>query len=320
MGQHMPPIPVVAGPTAGGKSALGSALADLLRSSPGPGAEIVSADAFQIYRGMDIGTAKPSRDERARIAHHLIDVVEPTERYTVFQWLGAAHDAIDRIRAKDGVPIVVGGTHLYIKALLDGMFDGPAPNPELRATLEAMEPARRRAELERADPQAARRIHPNDTRRTVRALEVHRATGRPISELQRQWDRDEPLDHRGFVLCWPEWPAEAINRRINHRVRTMIDAGLVDEARQLHRTGRLGPQARQALGYKQLAEHFEQRATLDEAIERIKIDTRRFAKSQRTWLRRLGATPGSIRLDTDDPEPVRWAAQIVQRLELGRGR
>jgi len=311
-------VPVIAGPTAGGKSSTAIRLAQRLATSrhdgSHPAPEIVSADAFQIYRGLDIGTAKPTPDQRRALPHHLIDIVEPTERFSVQQWLEHAHAAIDDIRARAGVPIVVGGTHLYVKALLFGLFDGPGADPELRAELDAMDPAQRRAELERIDPEAARRIHPNDARRTVRALEVHRLTGRPISAWQEQWHRQPDRTDPPLILFWLDWPTDAINRRINARVRDMVERGLVHEARALHVEARLGPQARQALGYKQLIDHFEGRCALDDALERIKIETRRFAKNQRTWLKRLGSTPGAVRLDAGSGGPDQWVQTMSDAL------
>jgi tRNA dimethylallyltransferase len=205
---------------------------------------------------------------------------------------------------------VVVGTHLYVKGFLEGLFEGPEPDPALRAELAGMDPGARRAELERVDPDAAGRIHPNDERRTVRALEIYRLTGRPISALQGQWDRGGRAD---CVLVGLEWPAEAINRRINARVRAMAEAGLVDEARRLWEAGRLGPTAKEALGYKQLAEHFAGVGTLDEAVERIKIETRRFAKNQRTWLRRLRAIPWALWIDASAIDPAEWAGMVVER-------
>lgn len=293
--------PVIAGPTAGGKSALAVAVArEFERRGLGAG-EVVTADAFQVYRGMDIGTAKPTEAERAGVPHHLIDVVEPSEGFTVHQWLGLAESAIEAIRARGNVPIVAGGSHLFIKSLLEGLFEGPGGDAELRAELEAVELGELRAELERVDPQAAERIHPNDRRRTVRALEVFRLTGRPISEHQSQWDAGRARPD--LVLVGLRWSSEALNRRINARVREMVAAGLVAEVRGLWGNGLLrsevGSQAREGLGYKQLAAAFDSGRPVEDAIERIKIETRRFAKSQRTWLRRLGPTAGSIWLEPE---------------------
>ncbi len=307
-----PPFPLICGPTASGKSAVAVELARLLRDrQPDPvPAEILAADAFQIYRGLDIGAAKPTPEERQGIPHQLIDVVEPTDSFTVNQWLDLAEARIELLRARGAMPIVVGGTNLYVRALLDGLFDGPAADPALRAQLTAMDPAQRRAELERVDPAAAARIHFNDVRRSVRALEVHRLTGAPISAHQQQWDRPGAGRTDAILVCL-SWPVEALNRRINARVRAMFDRGLLDEARALHHAGRLGPQAREALGYKQLIPVIEGRARLDDAIEQIKIETRRFAKNQRTWLRRLSTAPGALTIDMSASDPARAASQIA---------
>jgi tRNA dimethylallyltransferase len=272
-------FPVIAGPTAGGKSALAMTLARRR-----PDIEIVSADSMQIYRGLNVGTAKPTSAERAEVPHHLIDIVDPGEPFSVDDWLRRAEQSIEEIRRRERLPVVVGGTHLYIKALLEGLFEGPPPDRSLRAELAAIPPADLRRELERLDPEAAARIHPNDLRRTIRALEVQRATGRPISEHQRQWDESSRTDALLVVL---RWDPDTLNERINQRVRTMVDEGLVEEARALWRQGRLTGQAAQGLGYKQLLQYFESAVSLEKAIERIKIETRRFAKNQRTWLRRL---------------------------------
>jgi tRNA dimethylallyltransferase len=298
------PIPVIVGPTAGGKSALAVALAHELARRGLPPGEVVTADAFQVYRGMDIGTAKPTAAERDGVPHHLIDLVEPGERFTVADWLGAAERTLADIGARGRTPIVVGGTNLYVKVFLEGMFEGPEPDETLRATLAALPQAERRAELERVDPVAAARIDPNDERRTVRALEVYRQTGTPISTLQQQWDRERSV-RPGVRLVGLDWPAEAINRRINTRVRQMVADGLVAEARGLWEAGALGPQAREALGYKQLIAHFEGRCTLDEAVEKTKIETRRFAKNQRTWLRRLRAVPGGVWVEGEGADAAR---------------
>ncbi|MDX2132002.1 MAG: tRNA (adenosine(37)-N6)-dimethylallyltransferase MiaA [Planctomycetota bacterium] len=311
-----PPTLVIAGPTAGGKSALSLDLAARVGAAR---VEIVAADAFQVYRGLDIGTAKPTPEERARVPHHLIDVAEPTERFTLHDWLTRAQQAITEIRGRGHWPLVVGGTHLYVKALLDGLFEGPGADEGLRAALYAMDAGARRAELERVDPAAAARIHPNDERRTVRALEVFRLTGRPISEHQTQWDggpesRGEP-GAPGMRLVVLDWPVDAINRRINARVRAMMEQGLAAEARGLWEAGRLGPQAREALGYKQLIPVFEGTRPLDEAVERIKIDTRRFAKSQRTWLRRLSVDARAIRIDAGTFVPQDWSDAVLSRIE-----
>lgn len=307
-----PLLPVIAGPTAGGKTGLGVALAQRLGEIGLPSGEVVSADSMQIYAGLDIGSAKPTAQEQGGIPHHLLSIADPRDRFSVSQWLDAAEEAIDSIRARARTPIVVGGTHLYIKSLLEGMFDGPGADEAIRAELAAMDPGERRRELERVDPPAAARIHPNDERRTVRALEVYRLTGRAISEHQQQWDR--AAVRPGAVLIGLDWESGAINRRINARVRAMIEQGLVEEARGLFERGLLGPQAIEALGYKQLVAHFRGECALEEAVERIKIETRRFAKAQRTWLRRLRPTPGSLWIDAGLEEPNGWVETVLGHL------
>lgn len=303
-------IPVIVGPTAGGKTALAVRMAQLL-AERGCAGEIISADSVQIFREMDIGSAKPDAHERAGIPHHLIDVVDPEDRFTVHDWLATAERAVAQIRGRGAIPIVAGGTNLYIKAFLDGLFEGPEPDEALRVQLRALTQTERRAELERVDPAAAGRIHPNDERRTVRALEVFRQTGVPISEHQKQWDRRR---RPGAVLLVLDWPAEAINRRINRRVKQMMEAGLLDEVRLL--APRLGPQAREALGYKQLLRHLAGGWTLEEAVEQIKIETRRFAKNQRTWLRRLRTTPGTGVFCPEGAHPEKIAQSMVDACRI----
>lgn len=298
-------FPVIIGPTAGGKTALAVELCFALASHGQP-AEVVTADSMQVYRGMDIGTAKPTLEERRGVPHHLIDLVEPTESFTVDQWLKAAEACIAKLRARSVIPVVVGGTNLYVKALLEGLFDGPAADEALRAELTAMDPHARREELRRADPAAAARIHFNDVRRTVRALEVFRLTGKPISDHQTQWGPGGNEEGASSTvrpdarIVGLEWPTEEINRRINARVKQMVEQGLVEEVRALQAANRLGPQAREALGYKQLIEAIasgERVQDIEDAVERIKIETRRFAKNQRTWLKRFRVVPGAVWLD-----------------------
>ena len=304
-------FPVIVGPTAGGKSALAMALARALERDGLPPGEIVTADSMQVYRGMDIGTAKPTAEERASVPHHLIDIAHPAQSFSVEQWLRAAEALINDLRRRERTPIVVGGTHFYVKALIEGLFEGPAGDAALRARLGAEPREALRVRLELVDPAAAARIHPNDLRRTIRALEVFELTGAPISQHQQQWDAGNVRPD--VLLIGLEWETEDLNRRINARVKQMVERGLVEEARSLWSAGALGPQAREALGYKQLIEHFERRATLDDAIEQIKIETRRFAKNQRTWLKRLRAIPGSMWIAGEVPPDT---ARIID--ELGR--
>lgn len=307
------PIVLLLGPTAGGKTALSIALAQRL---PGGGA-CIGCDSMQVYRGMDVGTAKPTAEELAAAPHHLFDVADPSEDgFTVDTWLELAERAIADVRSRGRWPIVVGGTNLYVQALLFGLFDGPEPDEALRAELTALSDRDRRRRLEEVDPVAASRIHPNDLKRTLRALEVHAKTGRPLSELQREWEGNPPRADVRIVGL--DWPVEPINRRINARVKAMFEAGLVEETRRLLAApGGLGRQAREALGYKQVIDHLEGRCTLDEAIEQVKIRTRRYAKQQRTWLRRFRGLPGGIWLEAGDSKPETIARQALDRLDTG---
>lgn len=304
-------FPIIVGPTASGKSALAVELA-LALGAIGRRAEIITADSMQVFRQMDIGTAKPTMEERRGVMHHLIDVVPPNEPFSVEQWLALAGSLVEGLRASGVLPIIVGGTHFYVKALLEGLFEGPGADANLRAELSALPPESLREELERIDPPTARRLHPNDVRRTIRAIEVFRLTGVPLSAHHTQWDRGEARPDAALIGL--EFDHEALNRRINARVRSMIERGLVEEARTLWSGGLLGPQSREALGYKQLIEHFEGRCSLDDAIERIKIETRRFAKNQRTWLRRLRTTPGAEWIDIDAADPSSAISRAAQRL------
>lgn len=282
-----PSMLVLLGPTAGGKSDLAVRLAEQYHG------RIIGADSMQVYRQLDAATAKPSPDQMQRVKHELINVVDPTEPWTVADWLEQADNCIQRMQQQQILPIVVGGTNLYIKALLQGLFDGPPPDPDFRRALDDIDSAQLHQRLQPIDPEAAERIDPNDRKRIIRALEVHHATGQPISSLQQQWrEQAEPEYRHNPILLAIDWPTDRINRRINARVKTMFlpPAGtedLVSETRRLLADDQLGPQAREALGTKQVIAHLNGRYTLEQTIERIKIDTRRFAKSQRTWLRRF---------------------------------
>lgn len=283
-----------------------------MASNGSPG-EIITADAFQIYKGMDIGTAKPAAPERRGVPHHLIDVRDPRDpaAFTVHDWLHHAEHAIADVRTRGGVPVLVGGTHLYIQNFLTGMFQGPGADEALRAELRSRGLANLREELERVDPDAARRIHPNDERRTIRALEVFRLTGTPISEHQKQWGAEARTD---CVLVILDWPTELINRRINARVKQMMADGFLEEVLRLKAEGAFAenanPQAREALGYKQLLAHLDGKCSLEDAVEQIKIDTRHFAKAQRTWLRRLRMTPGCVVIDAAKTPFEAWATAV----------
>ena len=292
--QFMARVPLlILGPTAGGKTRLAI---DLARALPG-GGECVSADSMQVYRSMDIGTAKPTPAERDAVPHHLIDIVDPDgEPFTVDQWLTRAEEAIASILERNRVPIIVGGTNLYVQALLYGLFSGPPVDQELRDHLRTRDDEELHAHLARCDPEACDSIHPNDRRRMIRAIEVFETSGMPISSLQQQWSAASP--RMDVTVIGLDWPAESINRRINRRVKSMMNGGLWKEVAGLHAEGKLGMQAREGLGYRQVIDAIEGRTSRDQATEQIRIRTRRYAKQQRTWLRRFRATlPRSLWID-----------------------
>jgi tRNA dimethylallyltransferase len=257
---------------------------------------------MQVYRGMNIGTAKPTPLQRAAAPHHLLDLLDPHEDgFSVDVWLGLAEQAIADIRSRDRYPIVVGGTNLYVQALLEGLFDGPEPDPDLRRTLDATELVTLRRRLETVDPEAATRIHRNDRRRTVRAIEVYELTGHRITDLQQQWLGGPSRDDVRIIGIVYE--AGAINRRINSRARTMIRDGLVHEVQALLDAGGLGRQASEALGYRQVLDYLAGRYSLSAALEQIRVRTRRYAKQQRSWLRRFRVHPQSAWLNAANLKP-----------------
>lgn len=307
------------GPTASGKTALSLEIARALEAR-GMRPEIVSADSMQVYVGMDIGTAKPSRQERERVPHRMIDVADPySSGFTVEEWLRGARSHIERVRADGGTAVVTGGTNLYVQALVCGLFEGPPASPEIRARLGALPPEELREQLERGDPDAARRIHRNDVRRMIRALEVLELTGTPISALQVQWESRMPALAEGWRAVGLMPSAAESARRINARVGTMIEEGFVDEVRALRAQGDLGRQAAEAVGYRELARYLDRRCSLHEAAEAIKVRTRRLARQQRTWLRRFSGIAGSMWFE---PGPERGTADIAARVvgSLSRSR
>lgn len=279
-----PKITLLLGCTAGGKTEVALQLARHLN------AEILSVDSMQVYRRMDIGTAKPTPRQQAAVPHHLIDVVEPGESFSVAQYVEMADRAIADITGRGGRVLAIAGTPLYLMGLMYGLFEGPSADPAFRAGLRDRASdkgiAALHAELVEVDAAAAERIHPNDLKRIERALEVWHATGRPLSEQQQQWSSESLRYPATFVGIRRD--KDDNSQRINERVRTMIARGLVDEVRGLmSEPAGLGPQARQALGYAEIIAHLEGRMSLDEAAEQIKIGTRRFAKHQRTWFRKF---------------------------------
>ena len=277
----------MAGPTASGKSDVALQLVERLRDR-GESPEIVAMDSMTLYRGMDIGTAKPTRAEQELVPHHLFDLLNVDQTYCVADYVAAASQSAAAILGRGGTPIFVGGTGLYLRSLLRGVFDGPPGDPEIRKRLTAEWNARgaeaMHSRLAAVDPATAGRLAVNDGRRIMRALEVLEVSGRPISEFQSEEAPDE-VARRVF---WLEPDRSELHRRINGRVDRMIAAGWLDEARSLlNGSHRVGPTARQALGYQELFGVIEEGDDLATVIERIKARTRQFAKRQHTWFRNL---------------------------------
>jgi tRNA dimethylallyltransferase len=305
------PILIIAGPTAVGKTDASLLLAQEW------GAEIVSADSMQIYRGMDIGTAKPTPQQRRLVYHHLIDIVDPSQPYSVGDYYRDARSAIDAIIKGGSVPIVVGGTGLYIRALMKGLFHGPPADLELREQLLRKETEYGEGalygDLVRLDPDAAVKIHPNDLRRTVRALEVFYLKDRKMSDLQREHGfRERTHD---FLLLFLVRSRSELYPRIEQRVDRMIADGLEDEVKGLMLKGHGGDLvSMQALGYSHFLEYFNGKAGFEETVLQLKRDTKRFAKRQFTWFRR---EPDTRWVDvTGLTEPADIAARIKKSIDI----
>ena len=272
---------VVIGATASGKSDLAVELAARA------GGELLSVDSMQVYRHMDIGTAKPTADERARVRHHLIDLVEPNETFTVARFVEMADATIANAAARSVPLVATGGTPLYYKALFEGMFDGPGASAEIRDRLRLLSNDELHARLAQVDPAAATRLHRNDTKRLIRALEVHELTGLPISSLQAEWG-EAAAERYPAVWIGLDWDRDVLNRRINTRVKAMMEAGWLEETNGLlSRYGELSKTAAEATGYAELIAHLHGRGKLDDAVEQIKIATRQLARRQMKWFRRF---------------------------------
>jgi len=293
------PLICVVGATASGKSALALALAEVV------GGEIVGADSRQLYRGLDVGTAKPTPAERARVPHHLFDVLDIGETCSAGRYARMAADVVAGIRARGKVPVVVGGTGLYVRALVDGIWDGPPRHPALRGALERLPDGAPHRWLKRLDVGGAAAIHPNDRRKLVRALEITLLEGRPASALRRE---------HGFpgairaVQVGLSWPRARLYERIDRRVVEMVEAGWVDEIRGLLDRG-VDPDASgmDAVGYRDLVGHIRGEIDLDEAIRRTQKACRNYAKRQFTWFRK----DARIRWLEAEDVPVRVLADTL---------
>ena len=281
---------LIAGPTAVGKSEIALRLAEQL------GGEIVSADSMQVYRGLDLGTAKPSPADRVRVPHHLIDICDLTGSFDAAQFARLAHCAVAEIQSRGHVPVLCGGTGLYFKAFLEGLGETPSADPRLRAELEAVPLKKLLDELRERDPVTFEKIDKKNPRRVIRAVEVIRLTGQPFSKQRAEWNvlpasspedlkSEIPARCRNHVFCLIRQPAD-LHARINARVDAMFKRGLVDETHELLKRGLAeNKTAMQAIGYRQVVEHLHGERSLKETIELVKIRTRQFAKRQLTWFR-----------------------------------
>jgi tRNA dimethylallyltransferase len=312
----MNPVKIlILGVTASGKGRVAFELAKRL------GAEIISIDSMKVYRRMDIGTAKPPKEALRQARYHLIDIVEPSESFSVGAFLNLANQAIEQIQNRNKPVIAVGGTALYIKALLYGLFEGPGADQQLRVKLKKQVETEGLTslyqELIQIDPIAAERINSNDAKRIIRALEVYQLTGKPISSFQRQWDSlavaGTASNNRGRKNC--DWKIiglrrekEQENKRINARVKKMFTDGLVDEVKSLLTEEKpLSQQARNAIGYVEIIDYLNGRFNLEDTVELIKKNTRRFAKHQRTWFKTFSD------INWIDIEPDESAQKIINR-------
>jgi len=275
---------VILGPTASGKSSLAMALATC-DAGRDLGIELLSIDAMQVYRGMDIGTAKPTVSEQALVRHHLIDLVDATQAFTVAQFQIAYQCAVDEITSRGGRALLVGGTGLYVRAVVDGLTL-PGQWPEVRARLDdelvALGPQALHQRLCQLDPTAGSKMEPSNSRRIIRALEVCEGSGRPFSSFGPGVDTYPASEVQQVAL---RWPRDVLARRIEERVQVMIERGLQAEVEKLLTQG-LSPTALQALGYKEMVEHIEGRMSLEEVIATIVVKTRQFAVRQERWFRR----------------------------------
>jgi tRNA dimethylallyltransferase len=313
--QGRPPVVVVTGPTATGKTPVAIELARRF------GGEIVNADSMQVYRFMDIGTAKPSAAQRAAVPHHLLDVATPDVNYSAGRYVQAARAAAAQIHARGRIVFLAGGTGLYIRAFLEGLIEGAEADLELRERLESEaeasiaegDPGRLHRRLARLDPGAAARIHPNDTRRITRALEIAEQTGAPASEVRgshRFADRPYRVLHLALDL-----PRARLDERIDARCAAMIEAGLLREMRDLQERGYgVALRSMKAIGYRHMIPVVQGADTLANALVAMQRDTRRFARRQRTWLRRV---PEAIWVDASDRDDIAKRVEAFVEAETG---
>ena len=277
-----PKVIVIVGPTASGKTSTSIEIAKKLNG------EIISADSMQIYKEMNIGTAKPSMEERDGITHYLMDIISPDELYNVTMYKKMAEKAIEEILAKDKLPIIVGGTGLYISTLINGIeFSEVKEDPEYRKEMQVLAeskgPNYLHDMLREVDPIAADNIDMNNVRRVIRALEIYKVTGKTKTQLDEESVKETKYDYMVYGI---ETPREKLYERINLRVDKMLEEGLIEEVKSLLEKYELSKTALQGLGYKEVKAYLEEQITYDEMVEILKMETRRYAKRQLTWFRR----------------------------------
>ena len=272
-----PKVVVIVGPTASGKTALGIEVAKKFNG------EVISADSMQIYKDMDIGTAKPTVDEQKQAVHHLVDFVEPDQRYSVADFKRDAEAKIEDIIARGKLPIIVGGTGLYVNSLIYNIeFKEDVVDLEYRKELENRDLSELYEEACKIDPEAMEKISPNDRKRTTRVLEIYNSTGRTKTELELESRKELKYDYQIYGILWDR---EKLYERINLRVDLMIQNGLIEEVEELLKKYKEFPTAMQGLGYKEVVEYLKGNLTKEEMIDKIKQDTRHYAKRQMTWFR-----------------------------------
>ncbi len=306
--KEKPKIIVVCGPTGIGKTSTGIEIAGVFNG------EIISADSMQVYRYMDIGTAKPTTDERARVRHHLIDIIDPVESFDAAQFAKSAHKVIIELHGRGITPFVVGGTGLYIKALVHGLFRAKPADKNTRMRLKKEAVVRGTdfiyKRLSECDPGSAERIHPNDTYRIIRALEIYETTEKAISKYHREHKfADSPFK---FLKIGLQINREALYDRINRRVDAMVDAEFVDEVKGLLEKGYSADlKSMQAIGYRHMIDFIEGRISWDEALRTLKRDTRRYAKRQLTWFR---ADPEIVWVEPEQVKDIHGLIKSFLRL------
>lgn len=305
------PLIVIGGPTASGKTAASILLAQKFNG------EIICADSMQIYKKLDIGTAKVTQEEMQGIPHHMVGILEPDQIFSVADYVKQANFCIQKIVSKGKLPLLVGGTGLYIESLVSGVeFHEQKPAPEIRNRLEekAAELGKEalHAELARIDPEYAKNVHPNNTGRVIRALELYYSSGITMSE-QRERSLPQEPPYNALVLCM-DWPREILYQRIDVRVDMMLGQGLLREAEMVWKNAECYKTAAQAIGYKEFFPYFEEEDTLENCVAKLKQSSRNYAKRQLTWFRRM---KNIVWIDAQSRDALETAADIVKN-HLGK--